>query len=383
MKISVNFEELQKTLVLSNTVLSDKSVDEKLKNVIFLVDKESVKLVGYSSFTFARTELEQVEVDCSTESGTWQFQVKASDLNKIVGSFSTLSRTKVVGIDFEEDGTRIKVSVHEEPLEEGNSRLAQVSEFKLESPQILKNIDTNIHMPFPEKIDLLTSGDVFLYLDSLFPIMSNESSSNVGNKINFADDYVFVITPTMSAFMLNKLPEAFKNLTLTYSSANFLKRLCDSSDSVSVAKIDKYLCMQSGNTEAFMQYQPVRVKYSLYLDKKSKDVGVVVDRLYLRDVLKRMGNVLPDGKAHVLEDSTMQVVNQNFQQIIPLENTKGDVEKIGFNFSIPVLEKSIIGKDDAFSQDLFIHFVPTARGYLIYMSDKTGAWFSTTQVTSA
>lgn len=383
MKISVNFEELQSTLVLSNTVLADKSVDEKLKNIIFMVDRDSVKLVGYSTFTFCRTELEKVEVIDLPEDGSWQFQVKATELNKIIGSFSTLSRTKVSAIEFESDDARIKVFVHEEPIEEGNERLAQVSSFKLDNPQILKNIDTAIHMNFPEESEMLTSGDLFLYLDSLFPIMTNETSSKVGNKINFAEDYAFVITPTMSAFMVNKLPEAFKDLTLTYSSANFLKRLCDSSDSLSVAKIDKYLCIQSGSTEAFMQYQPVRVNYKMYVEKKSKDLGIVVDRLYLKDVLKRMGNVLPDGKAHILEDETIHMENANFQQIIPLEKVKGEVNKIGFAFSIPVFDKAIVGRDDVFSQELFIHFVPTARGYLVYLSDKTGSWFSATQVTSA
>lgn len=383
MKIKVDFSELQSVLGYSNTILSDKSVDDKLKNVIFLVTPDSVKLVGYSVFTFSRTELENVEIDDSIPDTGWQFQVKASELNKIVSSFSSLSRTEVSKLAFEDDGVRIKVTVHEEPIEDGNVKLEQDSNFILENAPILKNIDSDIHMAFPDDADMLTSGDLFLYLDSLFPIMNNDTANSMASKINFASDYVFVITSYMSAFMENKLPDAFKEVTITYSSANFLKRLCEGTDNMSVARIDKYICIQSGNTEAFMKFQKVKVNYKMYVEKRSKDMGIVIDRLYLKDVLKRMGNIMPDGKGYILEDETLQVVNNSFQQVIPLENIKGEVVGVDFNLSATIFDKILIGRDDVFSSDVFMYFVPTARGYILYTSDKTGAWFSATQLTRA
>ena len=78
----------------------------------------------------------------------------------------------------------------------------------------------------------------------------------------------------------------------------------------------------------------------------------------------------------------MFVNNSNFNQTIPLNNKK-DADGVSFNISIPVLEKTILGKDEVFTNDLFIYFVDTARGYLVFLSDSTGAWFSSTQVTKA
>jgi len=178
----------------------------------------------------------------------------------------------------------------------------------------------------------------------------------MASKINFAEDYVFVITSYMSAFMPNKLPDAMKGIALTYSSTSFLKKLSEASaEGVCVAKMeDKYLCVQVGSTEAFMKFQRIKVNYKMYVEKKSKDLGVVVDRLYLKDVLKRMGNLSTDGKVLILEDGSIQVENSNFHQVIPVNNAKDGVSGIGFNISIPILEKVILGRDDIFSGDIFL-----------------------------
>ena len=40
-----------------------------------------------------------------------------------------------------------------------------------------------------------------------------------------------------------------------------------------------------------MRYQKVKINYSMYVSKRSKDKGFVVDRLYLKDVLRRMSTV--------------------------------------------------------------------------------------------
>lgn len=381
MKISVNFNELQSVLGYTNTILNDKSVEDKLKNVIFMVDptEETVKVTGYNVYTFARTVLEKAVIeDCDS---VWEFQVKAAELNKLISSFSSMYKTEVNTVDFESEGVKIKLTVHEEPKEGNDERLAQDSTFLLENAPILKNISKDIHMEFPEENELLSSGDLLLYLDSLFPLLSNDSASSTGSKINFAEDYIFVLTSTMSAFMQNRLPDAFKGITITYSSVNFLKKLCENVEDLSVAKLDKYICIKSGLTEAFMKFQNIRPNYKMYVDKKDNTNGIVLDRLYFKDVLKRMGNSSPDGKVFIVNGEELRVENANFQQVIPLNNSKGNIEGVGFNISVPIMEKIIVGRDDVFTEDLFLYLVETPRGYIIYLSDKTGSWFANTQVT--
>lgn len=383
MKVRVNFEELVKALSFANTVLSDKSVDEKSKNFIFNIKEGDSKVIGYSPIVSSRTLLEDVEVIDEIPEEGWAFQVKASELNKIVSSFSSLFRTKVSDVYFYDSGVKVGVELHEEPLDDADAKLERDVEFYLESAPIPAKVLKEVKVEFPEESEGIPSGDLILYTDSLMPIMSNDSSSSMGSKVNFTGDYVFVMSSYMSAFMVNKLPEAMKDMALSYSSVSFLKKLCESAeDMVEISKKDStYLCVRSSNTEAFMKYQRVMVNSKLHVDKRKEamSTGIVLDRLYLKDVLKRMGNMSPDGVVTITEDGLL-VENSNFSQVVPLNNTKGDVVGIKFKVSVPVLEKIILGKDDVYTGDVFIYFVKSSRGYIIYTSDKTGVWFASTQV---
>lgn len=382
MKISLKYDELVETLGFATTVLNDKSVEDKMKNVIFLVDSNNVKVVGYNAFTFSRTEIENVSVEDIPGNG-WQFQVRSANLLKILSSFSSLSKTRVDDVDFEEDGVKIKISIHENAIKEEDSRLSQTCVFHMENIPIMNNVMKDINMEFPEDVELVDGADLSLYLESLLPLMSNDSASKNESKLNFASDYVFVMSAQMSAYFKNKLPEAFKGLTLSYSSVNFLKKLTEGSNDINICRIEKYLCIQSNNTEAFMRYQNIKIKYQAYLQRLNKNKGIVVDRLYLKDVLRRMSNISPDGKMTITDTEILEVSNSNFYQEIPLIKVKEGTAGISFNVSVSFLERAIVGKDEVLSEELFMYFVPTARGYSIFLLDKTGAWLSNTTVTRA
>lgn len=383
MRAYVKFEELVKAMSFANTVLSDKSVDEKSRNFIFSIKEGECFLIGYSPIIFSRTELESVEDKEDIPENGWMFQVKASELNKIVASFSNLSRTKVDMISLYDDGVKIGLNIHEEPINDADAKLERDVEFFLEASPIFDKVLKEIELASPEDYSGVPSGDLMMYTDSLFPIMSNDSSNSSASKLNFTDDHVFVVTSFMSAFMENKLPDAMKNIVLTYSSASFLKKLCEVADgSVDLAKKDSiYLCVRAGNTEAFMKYNRVKINNKLHITKRQEamSTGIVMDRMYLKDVLRRMGSMSSEGVATVTEEG-LEVENSNFTQVIPINNSKGDVNGIKFKLTVSVLEKIILGRDDVFTGDVFMYFVKSARGYLIYMSDSTGVWFADTQV---
>lgn len=380
MKAKVSYSELSSVLGYVNTILSDKTVDDKMKNVIFLVEEEDVTVVGYSALTFARTKLNNVEIE--GVEGKWDFQVKSAELNKIIASYSTLYKTKVDFIEFEKtpSSNKIKVIVHEEAIKEEDSRLSQTGRFLLDSVPILDSVNKEIHMDFPEDSDSILSGDLLFYIDSLFPLMSNDSSSSLVSKLNFSNDYIFVMASYISSFFVNKLPDSFKDVTLGYSSVNFLKKLCEGVESINVQRIDRYLCIQSGMTEAFLKYQKVKVKHDSYVKRMSTDNGIVLDRLYLKDVLKRMMVSSQDGVAQ-MKELGLEVSNNGFMQVIPVNKKKGEVDNLKFKISVPVLVKTILGNDSVFPDELFLYFVKTGpTGYLLYVKDATGGWFSTIQV---
>jgi len=177
MKISVNFEEFNKVLNYVYAILSDKSVEDKVKNVIFLVSKNELTLVGYNSFTFSRTKLDNVECTDISDSG-WEFQIRAAEINKIMLSYSNLFKTKVETIDIEDSGVRIKITVHEEPKDEKDYKLAQDSVFEVENAPIIAKVLSDVKTEFPESVKSVISGDLMLYLSSLLPMMSNDTNNS-------------------------------------------------------------------------------------------------------------------------------------------------------------------------------------------------------------
>lgn len=378
MKITVSYQELSEVMNFSSGVLSDKSVEEKMKNVIFLVKEGSVKVCFYTALTFCRTELENAEVE-EINGEEWVFQVKAADLMKVIGGFSSLYKTKVEKFEFEEFRNKIRVSVSETAIKEEDSRMNQVSVFDLDNVPVLDSISKDIRMEFPEDADVVPSGDILLYVDSLLPLMTNDSATSTGSKLNFAEDYVFVLSSSMSAFFKNKLPDAFKGTTLGYSSVSFLKKLSSKGD-ISVKKLDKYLCVSVGLVEAFMRHQPIKIKYQQFVTRFKKDDGLVLNRLYFKDVLRRMGGVSTDGRCTILENGDLSVENDQFSQVIPVDKTKGNVTGISFKISVPIIEKLIVGQDNVFPETMFIYFLKVSSSYSIFFTDKTGSWFSQAQV---
>lgn len=382
MRFSASFEELSKALGYLNSILSDKAVDEKLKNVVFLVGDGKVEVAAYNPLTFCRVELFKAEVEEGLDE--WRFQLKYSDISKVFGSFSSLYKTKVEGVDFELSGVRIKLTIHERCIHEEDSKLDKDVVFELESPPILSNIEKEITTEFPDNQNMLVTGDLLVYLNSLSAVTQNDSSNSMSSRINFAEDYVFCLSPLMSAFFKNKLPSEFKNISLGYSSVSFLKKMCESSSEeqgIGVSKNNIYLCAEVDGVKAFIRHQPVKVKYSMYVEKKSNARGVVIDRMYFKDVLRRMSSIQPDGKLYILGADNLEMRNDKYNQEVPLNGIKENTIGVQFKFSVPVMEKMILGNDQIFSSDLFMYFVENARGYFVYLQDKTDAWFAGTQVT--
>lgn len=385
MKVEVGFQELKTALDFANSVLSDKSVDEKTKNVIFFCTSEGVTVLARNAFIFSRTPVNNAVTEGVDPEDEWRFQLKANELNKIISAYSTLNRTKVENVTFEESGVRVKVIMHEVAKEDGDSRLNRDSSFELENAPITDVVSKELHQSFPEDVSGLSSQEIMLYIDSLLPLMSNDSATTMASKLNFASDYVFVISSHRSAFFKNRLPDELKGLCLNYSSVSFIKKMCDSSEMLSISRLDKYLCVEAveSGTQAFMRHNPVKINYNSYITMLSKDNGIVIDRLYFRDVLRRMGILASDGIIEVCEGDELLVQNEKFEQTVPLEKKKGDTTGIKFKVSIPLMEELIMGSDNVFSDPLYVYFVPKASSYMLYVLDKRGIWFTNAKVMSA
>ena len=87
-----------------------------------------------------------------------------------------------------------------------------------------------------------------------------------------------------------------------------------------------------------------------------------------------------DSSLKILENGDINVENQTFSQVIPVEKVKGEVSDVGFKITVSVIEKLLVGKDTLFPENVFMYIKKAGSGYALFFADKTGSWFSMTQV---
>ena len=84
----------------------------------------------------------------------------------------------------------------------------------------------------------IASTDVLFYLNTLFPLVSDEGGSSLPSKMHFSEEYIFCV-PNFATLMVNQLPNAFKGIVLAYSALNFLKKVAEHTEYMTVNKMQQ------------------------------------------------------------------------------------------------------------------------------------------------
>lgn len=390
MKLRVHFDRLVEKLEDVSTVVDDAMLDESVKNIIFKLGNKSLMLAGYNPRAICRTMLDPVDIETEfaegelPESGVIYFQIKAKELNTFLNTFKGLKQTEAETCEFETFNNRIRLNVTEVPKDAEKEYLRQTSRWIFDTlpvkDYIIDEINTEIDS---NKLENVASDDVLLYLSSLTPLLQSNGGDNLPSKMHFSENYVFTIS-TFATLFENVLPEAFKNIVLTYSSISFLKKVVEKNDVIFVSKTDTHLIIRVDDSEAFLRFQIKMPDCSLYVNSFKKDHAVVIDRQYFKDVLKRF-TLVNEAITFEVKPSTNTITLSNTKstQDIPLLQIKNmeQLEGIKFKLAWQILSKAIIGDDSVFSEQLFVYIVPNQKsGYTLIFSDNSGKWFSMIQV---
>ena len=374
MKLKLAYSDFVSALKYASTVLSDSSLKSKV--VIITASAEKVDITAYSPLAFMRVGLEAFDYEGE---GTWQFQLNYEDLYHLLNSFSNLYKTQAVDIAFEDDGVKILTSVTEEAIDPDDSALAQIVKFYLTAVPIKKSISDEISTEYMGELEVVSSSALLMYLSSLIPLMANDANGSMVNQINFESDYVFIMKNNIAAFFKNKLPQAFEGISLRYSNVNILKKLAENYEDLDVGRDENSLYVQADNIQAFIRFVPNKYKYDKYVQDLSNEHGIVVDRKYFRNVLKRLSYTGTDA-TFSFEDGALLVCNDDFSQQVALNNSKGDIAGVVFSAPVNIILKMLVGDDNTFPEELFIYLKPGGTGYIVHMMDGSGAWFSSVQV---
>lgn len=389
MKINCNFEPLLSCLSNVSSVVEDALSSEDMKNIIFKVtgSDRRIQLIGLNTIITYKKKLMNGEYLVEAEdtefndSDEFFMQIKSKELISFLSAFKTMKRTKAETVEFETIKGKVKATVVETDLDTGDKRS---SDWIFDNIPIKPRSISQISLTFPE--EGATSVDtqrILFHTESLIPIMQS-NGSGMYSKLTFGKDRVIAFNTAFNSLMVNVLPEAFQGINLTYRAVSFMKDIICGVPAVTVNRTEMHLCFETDDSQAFIIYDNKIADYAMYVNLFKKDHGIILDRQYFRDVLKRLsiGNDKIDFKINP-EAKVVEVSSSKFHQEVPLLNTKGmdGIGEIKFKIMPEVLNKMIIGDDLVFSNELRMYFVPNTNGSFVFnITDDEEKWFSTASV---
>lgn len=374
----LDYDNLVYLLDNATSVTSDSALKDADKTIFFLIKDEGESIaVAKNSDLFIRVKFTPELVK---ESGN--VQVNSSELSKILGTFSNLSRTRVESIEFKVHKSKVQVIVHESALDEDYQDFAGDTSYSLDSINIKEKTLQDISVEFDDEnaVDV-DSMELDIVLSTLLPIMDSKKGLN-NNQIHFASDQIFVMDNRSQIFYKNILPKVFSNSSFRYTSVAYMRKLIQTSNHLRVVISGNKFAIrsESGEVEAYINQLGVRFNYKPTLEKITKENGIILDRAFLKDIIRRLSIMGSDPKVSIQEDG-VHITTESFSRVIPISNSKGNVEGMEFKVNSSLLASMIIGDDSVMSNNLFLYLEPMKpRGIQLTISDDSGAFLSNTKV---
>lgn len=374
----LDYDNLVYLLDNATSVTSDSALKDADKTIFFLIKNEGESIaVAKNSDLFIRVKFTPELVK---EAGN--VQVNSSELSKILGTFSNLSRTRVESIEFKVHKSKVQVIVHESALDEEYQDFAGDTSYSLDSINIKEKTLQDISVEFDDEnaVDV-DSMELDIVLSTLLPIMDSKKGLN-NNQIHFASDQIFVMDNRSQIFYKNILPEVFSNSSFRYTSVAYMRKLIQTSNHLRVVISGNKFAIrsESGEVEAYINQLGVRFNYKPTLEKITKENGIILDRAFLKDIIRRLSIMGSDPKVSIQEDG-VHITTESFSRVIPISNSKGNVEGMEFKVNSSLLASMIIGDDSVMSNNLFLYLEPVKpRGIQLTISDDSGAFLSNTKV---
>lgn len=375
----VDFNTLEYLLNHATSVTSDSALKDADKTIFFLVkeDGESIA-VAKNSDLFIRV---QFTPELVKESGN--LQVNSSELSKILGTFTSLSRTRVDSVEFKVNNSKVQVIVHESAIDEGYEEFAGDTSYSLDNIKIKEKTLQDISIEFDDESAVdVDSTELDIVLSTLMPIMDSKKGLN-NNQIHFASDHIFVMDNRSQVFYKNILPEVFGNSAFRYTSVAYMRKMIQTSNHLRVVISGNKFAIRSenGEIEAFINQLGVRFNYKPTLEGITKENGIILDRAFLKDIVRRLSIMGSDPRVSIQSDG-LHITTEDFSRVVPIMNSKGNVEGIEFKVNSSLLSSMIIGDDAVMSNNLFLYLERASRGigYQLTISDDSGAFLSNTKV---
>ncbi len=418
MKLISRYNELVSVLTDVASVADDSLSSEDTKNIIFKCTKLddgrfSCSVIGINLLITYKKDFmcgieipdEELTEEQAPDGGVRQvlyFQLKCKELLGFLNSYKSLRQTVAVDVIFEYTERKlIKCTVLEKSIEPGmtadevefivndDSQPTIPSQWVFQNVPLKPNLLGTINLELEQGVELreLPVDNVLFHTRNLLPLMQN--GTNLFSYMTLDDNYAVVFNTAYTVLMQNQMAVdgVFSGIRLQYRAVAFMDKIVCNCDSVQVALSGRYIYFRMPDSEAFIMFDDRVASYQAYLEAFKKDMAIVVDRVYLKDVLKRLSlvNDAVEFSIHADEDKVI-LKNSKFEQEINILQSKAmnGLGVIKFSIMPDVLNKAIIGSDDVFSGETFVYYCPNVAGRkdnaAIVFADNSGAWFSVVKV---
>ena len=274
MKLTCSYEKLLSTIQDVSSVVEDNMLDDNMKNIIFLFDKQdnSVTLMAINQLITYRRILpyEEYSLEITDEEykdGKLFIQLKSKELINFLGSFKGLRCTKIDEV-FLETTPRGKIRcVVIESSTDSDGGAPSDSCWIFDNLPINRNLEASINLVYEGEWTQIDKTEVQFHTNNLFPSQTNVNTIN--GYLMFGEEYVVVFNTHHVAFMKNLITEGgiFSGIKLSYKASSFLDRLVSNFDNLSFAKTDRHLVVKTDDSEAFIVYDTRLADFSNLLSE--------------------------------------------------------------------------------------------------------------------
>jgi hypothetical protein len=359
-------------------IVSDKLLHEDLKNVIIKNDNGVIKFIAY-----AGNIITSLTVDGVIEGDLVDYiQLKAKDIVDVLGTFKSLRKTRVTKVEIRVRENEAVLHVFEEGAD---SESQYVEDYKQESKfRITKSKIKEVVRAEISKLQVNNGGvelntpDVLFYLNALYSAVSKETREATNNVL-FSESHAYAVLPSYTAVIDNQLPNVMSGFRLVNGVVNFLKSFISGTDSFKLIKHDMgngliVLEVHLENAIAHIKCADMSRAFDISNFISIPSNGIVVDRLYIIDILKRINLNSDVLFLEVnIDNSSMKVVSKTMTQNIPVFKAKGEGV---FQFSIrPELLSSLLFTNVNVAEHSFLYFEKGDKNNIIMVSmDNTKLW---------
>lgn len=406
MKLVCGYSDLITALNEVLVVVDDSMEDMKI--VIFkLSENGTVKLIGLNHFVVLRRMLlsEKLQVE-GVDGEPIYFAIKSKELSGFLNSYKSIRKTKVEEVIFETTkGGAIECKVIEKMAftsdelsdlmyqEGGEEKInrTMLSSWIFDKTIIKPTVYGTIEMAASE--DELTSFEsqmIQLHTQNMLPVM--QDGTNSYSYLLFDEENVVAMNQAFTVVMKNQIAEGgiFSDIRLSYKSILFLDKLAIINSYIDAAKLEQYIYIKTDTSEAFIKYDTKKVSYKTFTDVFKKDHVVTLDRMYLKDVLKRFALSNDTIEANIKPDmNVVTMSNTKYSQDLDIGYQRGmdEFPSVKFKIMPGVMSTAIIGVDEKFilsdtqfGGDVFIYYCMLPKGSVIVFADASGGWFTVARV---